>query len=871
MSLIEFDVWLPGTGLAGSPDVRLSTDDQLVDAGFNPVLWGEGDGFVEIYADHSDAQYLQRRGYVAAYNTEDDRYLFGWWLEEGDVKIVATKSNDRVIRWTGRGFLNILDRYKLGHAIYSPGQLHRGDIDIPYHWTWRDEPIGGPLLRSIEEGMFHPDEFLPVSPNFTRVLDSNGDPWAEYADYQVKIGTSVLQVAADHMRMGVVIQPHYPVASRIDAFRSLADYRTDRTSATFAAGKVRFEAGVNVAVELPQKIAALRERSHMLTRNLNGDYQTFDTGSGIPYMEYMEVPWTADPDAVDAAANTALVNLQKQSLMAVVRHKIGEALADDATPIPGNGYFPGQGGDYWLGDLVTVHTGTGEYDLNEQALEVAGIRYFLRGADWMVEAQLGAQSLKANGTPVVKPGGGTTVVSGPPIELCRPGTAPQDFAAVGLVGTAHSTSPDDVESAHFIGFWEEGLQITASDAIPVGHTLIGVVAWNRDAIGPNAGRETAMYDAAGNTWVLDTESSPVGSSDYITQIWRCVLTEQIPSGGYIRWAPKGPSVENDVDEYAAGRAMGVFEFAGQLTDPVVGATAGTFGSTHTVAAPAGDVVIGGLARHEGTVTGDGDWVAMIPWTEETSGAGVQIVGVFGQYKQNVSGENWVTTAGANKDWSARAVGYTVSTEPVDEGDGPLTGTSSRAARCDHNHYLEDLATLETDTALVPHPDGSGGIEWGVDASGGSTALIVEGVYEHNTTFSVATATDVPVDFNVDVSDVGAMHDPSSNPSRIIVQAAQENRAIRIKANITIPAVATQWQAWIQRTVAGPSSSALRRKVRMMGNASATQTISVDETFPASEHVAGDIYQVMVRQASGSSQNIGSATADARNIVEVTSG
>lgn len=714
MSLIEFDVWTAPYDLSTAPDARLSTDDSLTDAGFNPVLYGEGDGFLEIHIDDPDTQYLQRRAFVRAVRTDTEEPIFDFILEEADTKILAKDSADKVIRWSGRGALYLLDRYRLGQAVYAPGQPNRGSVSVIDYWTWISISPGGILRRVWEEGFHHPDSFYAnTSVDFTRVTDSQDETWVDVTDYQTRIGTSGLQVVADMMRMGLMVRARpVPDSVQFQAFKDLS-FRTDRTSATFTDGKVRFQGGVNVAVELPQKIAALRERTHTLTRRKDGQYATETlNGSGEPYMDFREVPFTSDPDAVEAFVGAHHLNLQKQSLVAVVQHRIGDGGADGE-----EGYFPSIDGHYWPGDLVTVHTGSGEYDLNEQPLEVAGIRYFLRGADWMVECQLGAQSISANGLPALPVAGPSTVVT-PPLRLCEPAATGGSFEDGDEVGQDADTSSEDRASGAWPGFFEEGVEITVPADIEAGTTLIAVVAWNR--LGDNATRDSACYDEQGNTWVMDAESDPVGSSARIAQIWRCNVTTMIPTGDYIRWGAKGTTVEVDGAEFAAGRAFGVYYFNGTLEGPNVGATAGTFGSTMTVAAPAGDVVIGGICRHDSSVTGDGDWNALVPWTETPSGAGVEYTSVFGQWKQSVVSENWVCTSGANKDWSGIAVGYSTELPFEYPGSGPedLVGTAEQAARCDHNHLAESLLTEETDTDLVLKPDGTGGVEWGTDATGG---------------------------------------------------------------------------------------------------------------------------------------------------------
>ncbi|HEX7069428.1 MAG TPA: glycerophosphodiester phosphodiesterase family protein, partial [Rhodothermales bacterium] len=50
------------------------------------------------------------------------------------------------------------------------------------------------------------------------------------------------------------------------------------------------------------------------------------------------------------------------------------------------------------------------------------------------------------------------------------------------------------------------------------------------------------------------------------------------------------------------------------------------------------------------------------------------------------------------------------------------GSSVKAARCDHDHFLEDLPTAELDTTKRLAPDGAGGVEW-VAGGGGSGVAV----------------------------------------------------------------------------------------------------------------------------------------------------
>ena len=181
-----------------------------------------------------------------------------------------------MIRWEGSGGASALDRYNLGHSVYATGQTLRGDRTIPGKWAWNDEPYGAMLVRVLEEGYDHPDAFYEFYDwDFSRALDSNGNAWSDIADYEVPIGTSGLKLWADFLRLGLVAEVTPDLT--ITAYRQLDEYRTDRTSATFASGKVRFEAGVNIVADMVKQLNASSQRTHVLIEDRTGDYQTIET------------------------------------------------------------------------------------------------------------------------------------------------------------------------------------------------------------------------------------------------------------------------------------------------------------------------------------------------------------------------------------------------------------------------------------------------------------------------------------------------------------------------------------------------------------------------------------------------------------------
>ena len=377
--------------------VRLTLDGQLINGEYLAELGATGSGFLEIHVDHPDAVHLQRRGYIHVVRMTGSLWLSeepvgGFWLSRGFLKALSgSEQKGRVVRWEGEGGAEALDRYVLGHSVYASGQTLRGDRTIPGKWAWNDEPYGAMLVRVLEEGSDHPDGFYNFFDwDFTRTLDSNGNAWDSLSDYETPIGTSGLKLWGDFLRLGLIAEVSPDLTVR--AYRELDEYRTDRHSATVAANKVRFEVGVNITADLLKRINPANQRTHVLYEDRIGDYETIDEDEdlnpidGVPYMTYRKSSTTADDDAIRRMGRHYLSVLDRNVDIAKVRHRIGPGgIAGE------EGYLPSPTGDYWLGDLVTIHSGTSAHDFNEQTIEVAAIRYFVQGNQWMVEAELGAQ------------------------------------------------------------------------------------------------------------------------------------------------------------------------------------------------------------------------------------------------------------------------------------------------------------------------------------------------------------------------------------------------------------------------------------------------------------------------------------------------
>ena len=336
---LRFDLYPPddpsgkisGTGIAAKLG-EFTIADQLVDAGFVGELFGMGSGFLEIHVDHPDADLLEHRSYIKVHLTDGGFFLEelgGFWLERAEFKVLARRGQvERVVHWEGEGTALALDRYVLGHSVYASGQTKRGSINIPGKWHWSGEPYGAILVRVLEEGNDHPDEFYEfLDWDFDRDDDSNGNPWADLADYEVAIGTSGLKLWSDFLRLGLVAEIDADL--RIHAYRNLSEYRTDRHSATFAAGKVRFEAGINIASDMVKRINPSSQRTHVLVEDRTGDFQTFDEDrdgnpiAGVPYMSFLKSTTTADDDAIEKMAGMHLTYRNQFTDICKVRHDLG--------------------------------------------------------------------------------------------------------------------------------------------------------------------------------------------------------------------------------------------------------------------------------------------------------------------------------------------------------------------------------------------------------------------------------------------------------------------------------------------------------------------------------------------------------------------
>lgn len=233
---------------------------------------------------------------------------------------------------------------------------------------------GAILYHLYQEGTdpARPTQPIPLMTiDFTATLDSNGDPWSmtdALAGLTAELGETYLDTIAKLVSTGVI---DVEMGPDLDMHAYNAQGR-DLTSTTFAAGKVRFAKGVNIADRLSRErddnpVATFIEV--VGTDNAVGQASLPDAATRVA----REAATTGDSNV---EATLEAIGLAALNARLIRSDAIGFRIAtgdDDAAGL----YLPGPdgtaNGDFWLGDVVTLHTGTGEQDFDNEDERVFAI------------------------------------------------------------------------------------------------------------------------------------------------------------------------------------------------------------------------------------------------------------------------------------------------------------------------------------------------------------------------------------------------------------------------------------------------------------------------------------------------------------------
>jgi hypothetical protein len=322
----------------------------------------------------------------------------GGFLAEGEFTAVSrNEQGGRVLKFGGPGSLAYLGRAEMRQAPYvlSGTGVYNGPRDDGL-WHWPASKLGAILQRLLDEAT---DADRPTAPvpaltdDFTASADSGATSWgSNYAgDFTLSMGTNYLDAIADIMRGGITILMHPDLLC--SAY--ITDFGTDRSSGTFASNKVRFEAGVNIASgqagDLTRGLSDSPRVGALLVQGSDPRPSAVVeiTDGGAPYESegFLSYTGTDDATVLDAAGDKDIALRQAETDRAILTHVPGLSSATGLyTPA-----WSGADGTYWLGDTVTLHTGSGTWDFNELELRVAAIQWVLREAgDWDIVVELGA-------------------------------------------------------------------------------------------------------------------------------------------------------------------------------------------------------------------------------------------------------------------------------------------------------------------------------------------------------------------------------------------------------------------------------------------------------------------------------------------------
>jgi len=420
---------------------------------------GVGSGVAVLRSTHADADFIDPLGeqYVRVVEETDaaETVVGGFWLSDTKHETAVQKDTLK-LSVSGPATMAYLARSVMAPHTYIHAVFEGQD---PYDDVWRlsnqstfyanGSHLGAMLWRVIYEAQHfrsgaythrhkdgetytdtHADDRLASAipdlvMDFDQFVDSDGDDWTlEAGEFQAQVGENVLSVVQRLIQAGLYIEMD-PDTFELRAWETRPASRggrsTDRTGTSWATGTVLFKSPTGGDISTGNiKSDTERQEKSFLRRSVvwagGGDVYAKETGS-------TDIPWEGFESANlnDLAALGQLAEAQinaREEAASAVTPKI--RLGDDE---PNGFYRPWQ--EVRLDDLVTVHTGSGQWDFDNQTFPVAGLRIEQKiGGDWAAWAELGA-SYEAGRERRFQVGPPASHSHPPNPELCRlgvPGT-----------------------------------------------------------------------------------------------------------------------------------------------------------------------------------------------------------------------------------------------------------------------------------------------------------------------------------------------------------------------------------------------------------------------------------------------------------------
>ena len=320
-------------------------------------------------------------------------YTFAFFLETGDFTLISSdEAGGEMLHFGGRGNLCYLERAVAWNESFLPAGHD------PIAGIWRAYAFGGGnapgqiLWRTLVE-MTHADRpqhpLAHLTIDFDEDVDSDGETWlttpatSEFSYPVGETGMEILERLLETDRMHVWMGPDFD-------FHAYNDTGRDLTGAAFGAGVVRFERGVNIAVELRRATTEDRVITDDLVQGENNTYDTArlrDADERVTKEGFLAAFGTElSLEAQGRVDLNERLDVSETITFQINNRRTADVVLSDPVSIgspqavPGlatAGYYlpgpDGTNGDFWLGDTVTVHTGSGAFDFNEAEGRVVAI------------------------------------------------------------------------------------------------------------------------------------------------------------------------------------------------------------------------------------------------------------------------------------------------------------------------------------------------------------------------------------------------------------------------------------------------------------------------------------------------------------------
>jgi hypothetical protein len=683
---------------------RITRFTKLQAATYRDVI-GVGSGAGVIRSTDAEADDLDPRGEqfirVVREDTvaETEATVGGFWINNVKHETAVARQTKR-LTFAGAGTMAYLARSRMAPHTYIHAIFEGQD---PFDGLWRlynqstvfanGNYLGAMLWRVIYEAQHwrngtpahrHKDGLTytdthPLSDRlhggvgataipdlvmgFDQFEDSDGNAWtAKSGEFTAAIGENVLSVVQRLMQAGLYVEMD-PVTFELRAWEN-NDHRRDRTGGAWGANVVRFQAPTDGTVATGNMLNdSEREINSHLKRSLvwagGQDAYAIATGtSDIPW-EGFENSDATEIDALEQLAETQLTAREEAADAGSVRMKLG------TTPLSGR-YRPWE--EVRLDDLVTLDTGSGVWDYTEDTYPVAGLRIELqKSGAWWAWAELGASQPNLSDRRFqVAPVGPHSHPPNP--ELCRIGVEAEAsrLYITGNVATSRSEDPD----------WD-----FLSDPVPT---------FSMSTTPSGLADGSSTWDA------VNQAAATFGLLQGTITLSNAGLLATIQSGGPIRIqnrigirhgigineAAQIQYLEGSVRVYRPGTAtfIGTALAIGDATGtvPAMQDTAGTIANRSMVgtltavpgAVATDELVIELGTKHAGPFTGGTG--GRLYWND------VEASDLPEDDSTTTELRSWIEIGGG------ALIGGDLPLDTVHQG-AEATGTSIRAARCDHQH------------------------------------------------------------------------------------------------------------------------------------------------------------------------------------------